>query len=235
MTAQATLLYQLQLLDVALTKHKTRLREIVTLVKDSGPIAEAKAALANAEAELKPWQARAQDLDLEIKSIVQKSKEANDQLYGGTVKNPKELQDLQHEIESLQKRQREREESLIEAMMHVDEGKTAIEKAQATLKTVSVADAGQKVDLRAEHAKLLSEARDLEEKRKEAVKVIQPESLQKYEAMRSSKKGQPVSLLVEESCKLCGVEQTRNVVLKVMHGQELTLCQSCGRILALPL
>ncbi|MBX3086789.1 MAG: hypothetical protein KF716_34470 [Anaerolineae bacterium] len=234
MTAQATLLYQLQGVDVNIAKRRQRLKEITTLLADDKATADARAALTQAEDSLKPWQVRNRDLDLEIKGLIDKIKTTNDMLYSGKVRNPKEMQDMQHEIEALQKRQSNLEDELLEVMLRVEEGQATLEAAQGQLKQVMAVAAGSKMDLHNEQERLAGEVRSLEATRGAAAQLIEPTALQKYESMRVAKRGQPVALMVDEGCTLCGVQQTSNIVLKVREGRELVPCMGCGRILALP-
>lgn len=233
MTAQATLLYQLQTLDLNLAKRRARVKEIAALLGDQTQLTTAQSALASAETALKPWQTRSRDLDLEIKGIAQKIKETDSLLYSGKIRNPKEMQEMQEEIASLHKRQGQLEDELIDAMVHVDDGQEVVKVAQANLKTVMATLAGSQLDLHAEQERLTAEISDLEARRKAAVQAIDPAALQKYESMRPAKRGQPVAPLAGESCKLCGVEQTSSIVHKVHQGHELIFCLSCGRILAI--
>lgn len=233
MIPQATLLYQVQLLDLNLARRRNRLKEIAVLLKDSAKVVEAQGQFASAETALRPWATKSKDLDLEAKGLAQKIKETNDRLYGGKVRNPKELQEMQDEIVSLQKRQRQIEDTLIDAMLHVDEAQATLDAAREHLKLVSAEDSGSKMDLQAEQERLKGEIAKLEVQRKTAADVVTPAALQKYESMRVAKKGQPIAPLMGESCKLCGVEQTTTITQKVHQGNELIYCLSCGRILAM--
>jgi uncharacterized protein len=231
-TAQATLLYQLQTIDLNLAKRRTRLKEITALLGDNQKVTDAQSKLTAAENALKPHQVRSRDLDLEIKSVAAKMKTTNDHLYSGKVRNPKEMQEMQDEITSLQKRQSQLEDELIETMLYVEEAENAIKAAQNELNTITATAAGEHTDLRAEQERLQNEVRQLEETRKGAAQAITPAALQKYESLRVAKKGQVVAPLSGQSCKLCGVEQTSSIVQKVHQGQELVQC-TCGRILAM--
>ena len=234
MTAQATLLYQLQTVDMNIAKRRLRLREIATLLADDKATADARAVLTSAEDTLKPLQVRNRDLDLEIKGLVEKIKTTDEMLYSGKVRNTKEMQDMQHEIESLKKRQSQREDEMLEVMVHVEEAQAVVEEAQKQLKQVMVLAAGSKVDLHDEQERLTGEVRKLEAMRGTAAQVVEAAALQKYESMRVTKRGQPISLMVDGGCKLCGVQQTNNIVVKVREGKELVPCIGCGRILSLP-
>src|SRR5262245_5981145 len=102
--SQATLLYRLQTLDPNIEQHRTRLAPIKAALANDERVAVATRAVEAVTQALNPWQTRARNLDLEIKSVAEKNKATEQRLYSGRVSNPKELGDMQGEIESLKKR-----------------------------------------------------------------------------------------------------------------------------------
>lgn len=232
--SQATLLYRLQTLDLAIVQRRTRLHEIEGVLGKDEQVVQARQSLGAAEQWLKPWQTRVRDLDLEIKGLTQKIKEADHALYSGKVRNPKELQDLQEDIASMQRRQSQLEDELLEAMLHTDEGQAAVAHAEEALKQAQALWAGSQHDLIDEKGRLERELVDLEAQRQQASAAIDRDALSKYEALRVKKRGHAIALLEDDSCKTCGVEQTSMIAQQVRQGNQLVYCNSCGRILAMP-
>jgi hypothetical protein len=233
MTEQAAQLYQLQTMDLNLAKRRLRLKEIAALLADDARVNESRAALTAAEDALKPWQVRSRTLDLEIKGLADKIKTTTERLYSGKVRNTKEMQEMQDEIASLERRRGHLEDDLIEAMLRIEEAQAAVDAARTTFDTVTVTMAGEKHDLKGEQDRLTAEMHKLEAMRKAAAQTVDPAALQKYEALRTAKKGQAVSVMVGESCKSCGVEQTSAIVQQVHQSHALVCCWSCGRILTM--
>ncbi len=234
MASQATLLYRLQTLDLTLAKRKARLAEIAAILSKDESVAQARHRLDTANQELKPWQTRTRDLDLEIKGIAQKIQVTDKALYSGKGGGPKELRDMQEEIDSLKRRQSQLEDEMLEAMMHTDEGQVAVTAAQQALDQAQAAWAGSQVDLLAEQQRLEKEVADLGQQRQQLASTIEASALATYETMRVKRKGQAVARLDDESCATCGVEQTSMIAQQVRQGADLVYCASCGRILALP-
>jgi uncharacterized protein len=232
LTSQATLLYRLQMLDLAIAQHRARLEEITNLLGNDRQVDEARQQLEAANQALKPWQTRARDLDLEIKGLVQKIQQTDRTLYSGKVGNPKELEDMQNELVSLRRRQGQLEDDMLEAMVHSDEGQVAVDEAQRVLDQAQATWNGSQSDLVAEKERLEKELTDLAGQRKQAAAAVEATALAKYEALRPKKRGQAVALLQGNSCMLCGVEQTSSIGQQVRQGTQLVNCESCGRILA---
>src|SRR5450755_1471534 len=108
--SQATHLYRLQIMDLALGHVLNRLDEIEKILGANEEVLGARQVLEAAEKVLLPWQANALNLDLEIKSVALKLQTTDQQLYAGKVTNPKELQDMETEIASLKRRQSQLED-----------------------------------------------------------------------------------------------------------------------------
>src|SRR5258707_1847009 len=228
---QASLLYPLQTIDLAIAQRQGRLKEIETVLGQSDGVNQAKRGLESAEQALAPWQTRVRNLDLEIKSVAQKAQTTEQTLYSGRISNPKEMSDMQNEIGSLKKRQSQLEDELLEAMLHVEESQKSVADAQFSLKSAQAAWAGSQTDLLAEKQRLEAELTKFKTQRQQAAAGIDKDAPAKYEALRPKKSGQAVALINGDSCSVCGVEQTSQVAQQVRMGNQLVYCASCGRIL----
>lgn len=231
MASQAEALYELQTIDLETIKHRKRLKEIAVLLADNAAVQAAQAAVEERLAELKPLQTRSRDLELETQSNTTKAKASEDRLYSGKVKSPKEMQDLQNEIEALKARGESLDESLLENMMVVEAATEALEAAEAAL-----AEAIE--ESRSEHGDLLDEKESLETRltelataREKAVTNVTPQNQSLYDKMRVQKANRPISILDNKSCTTCGVEQTVAIAQAARKRDELVKCENCGRIL----
>lgn len=229
---QAALLYGLQKLDLQIARLRARMKEIDAALNSDEDVARAAQRLDSAGEALKPWQARARDLELELKSIAAKIQETDGELYGGKVKNPKALQEMQEEVDALKRRQSQLEDALLDVMVKTDEGQAAVANATDELAQAKAAQSVKLADLVEEQKRLEGELAAAGEKRKEAAARIDPAALKTYETLRPRMRGTPVALLRENGCTACGVEQTSTIAQQVRQGRQLVLCASCGRILA---
>ena len=231
--SQATLLYRLQTLDLATGHLQSRLDEIEKILGANEKVIVAQETLAAAEKALAPWQASSLNLDLEIKGVVQKLQTTEQQLYSGRVSNPKELQEMESEIASLKRRQSQLEDALLEAMVNVENGQSAVATAKQNVEAVQAEWAASQTDLIAEKKRLEADRDKMRKERAEAIVGVEAANLAKYETLRVKKRGQAVALLDGDHCKACGVEQTSMIGQQVrQEGAKLVICGSCGRILA---
>ncbi len=229
--SSAETLFRLQEVELRLAQTVKRLREIADQLTNDQVIREAEQQIANAEQSLLPLQTRVRDLELEIQSNATKSQQTNDALYSGRVRNPKELQDMQHEIQALQKRNQDLENALLDVMLKVEEAEQILNERKLHLQSAQSHREHNNTDLMNERERLESEKQELQQKREQILKTVDAESLAIYNNLKPRKHNQPVAFLVDRSCSFCQVEQEMSVVSEVRRGQKLTTCSSCGRIL----
>jgi uncharacterized protein len=228
---QAQAMYHLQQIELEFLRSQKRLSEIVALLADSTAVAAAQKQVDTAHKSLSPLRAKVRDLDLEIQSTTQKSQSTEQQLYSGSVKNPKALQDMQQELESLKTWQSTLEDRLLEAMVSMEDAEKILKDAEKELENVKHQFEHQHSDLVEEQTALQAKVETLRGQRQEAIKAVTPENLKMYNSLKPRKNNQPMAVMEDSSCQFCGVEQTMNIVQDVRHGNVLIPCTSCGRIL----
>ena len=224
-------LYRLQRIDLELDARRSRAREITALLEQDSVLREAEAQVASLQSALRPQEAHATDLNLEIQSVGEQSGELSSRLYSGKVSNPKELQDIQEKIAELKRRHTQLEDRLLETMINVEELQDALRAANTHLSQVQSERAGEQTALSEEQKQLRREIRALKQDRETVEQRISPDLQELYASLRAQKKGVAVAVLQGEMCSGCRVDQTTMLVQRVRRGQEIVRCASCGRIL----
>jgi len=102
--SQIHLLYRLQIIDSEMKEKKERLRDVLRAQQQNEPLLVARKRAAETEAALRSLRTQQKDLELELGGVNTKAQRTENRLYSGKVSNPKELEDLQHEIEALGRR-----------------------------------------------------------------------------------------------------------------------------------
>ncbi len=229
---QADALYRLQEVELTMLQAQKRLHDITAALSGNQTIRAAEEAVSAVQQVLTPLQTRSRNLELEIQSNNDKIKQTDEALYSGRVRNPKELQDMQQEIEALKHRNRDLEDTLLEVMLLVEGAEAELRNAQSNL-------AAARADWEKEHQHLLEEQNRLKadftvqkQKREQVLADVSEESVKVYSALKPRKNNQPVALLLNQSCSFCRVEQEMAVIAEARKGQKLVTCSSCGRILA---
>lgn len=224
-------LYRLQQFDTQLDQARARLGRIEQILNDDKRLNEAQAQAAQSDRALQEALRalkRAED-DVQAQNIKIEQTEAS--LYGGKVRNPKELQDLQNESAALKRYLSVLEDRQLEQMMSVEEAEAVHERAAKNLEEVRSSLAVQHEALIAERNALLKDVERMENERAAAVSAIEPDDLRLYEQLRVQRRGVAVARISDGACSACGSTQTPSTLQAAHSSNQLIRCAFCGRIL----
>ena len=228
--SQARVLYDLQQIDTEVRAKKHRLGEVLRLQKEPATLLAARERAQLADADLQDARARHKGLTLEIAGLNDKAKRSEERLYSGVVKNPKELNDLQHEVEALGRRRAALEDEALLAMMAVDERQAAKAAADAEVDQMAGDFAAASVSLRQEQQTLALHLNSLLEKRQRQVVMAQPALIKTYDELSRQKNGLAVAGLRGSKCLGCQLTLSASTIRAADQGQ-LIRCDHCDRIL----
>ncbi|WP_420630114.1 zinc ribbon domain-containing protein [Candidatus Leptofilum sp.] len=223
-------LFQLQKLDTEIDEKKKRLGEVLKAQKEPESLLKKRHRAETAASELQTWQTKHQDLTLEVGSVSTKAKNSENRLYSGKVTNPKELSDLQQEIESLGRRKTALEEEVLEALVMVEDAQTEKTAADAELETAVTDWEAQSTHLKAEQNELALSLHKLMQNRKGKAAAVEAAALKEYEQLRKSRHGVAVAALRINVCLGCRTTVSANKAKEVNEGRKV-YCGGCGRLL----
>jgi uncharacterized protein len=224
-------LFDLQQIDSSLDRRVARMRQIDEQMVDSPELIAARAAHQEARALLAGRQAVLKRLSYDAEDVSTRLKTQEKRLYGGTIKNPKELSQVQEEVDHLKTRIRTLDDSILEAMLEVEEAETLAASASAELLKNEQDLTQFQAGLVEEKDKLTEQAKVLQVKRQRGVADIPWADLQAYERLRRAKGGVAVAGVLKGLCGGCHVSVPAHVLRTARGSAEFTPCPSCGRIL----
>jgi predicted nucleic acid-binding Zn-ribbon protein len=224
-------LYDLQQIDSAIDSRAARLRQIEEQMADSPQLLSARAANQQAQDRLAQEQARLRQASRQVEETSARIRTQEKRLYDGSIKNPKELAQIQEEVWHLKARLKEQEDRVIEAMLAVEEAEAAARARQEELDLVAREWQQFTDGLLEEKDKLLEQTRALQVKRQRAMAGVPWADLQAYERLRRSKGGVAVAAVRDGVCGGCHVSVAVGIVRQARSGDSFVLCPSCGRIL----
>ena len=160
-----------------------------------------------------------------------KIQEAESTLYGGSVRNPKELQDLQADIASLKKRLASIEDQELEAMLTVESAQADLKSKHDDLNKIQIHFGDKNKILITEQESLSHDLADLQAERNATVGPVESGILITYETLRKQRRGLAVAEVSENACRACGTTLNAALQQSARHAMELVFCPSCGRIL----
>jgi predicted nucleic acid-binding Zn-ribbon protein len=212
--------------------YRARLEAIARALGADPTVQAAERSLVAAQAELHNARVAMKNLEQDSQALADKISEINDRAYGGSVTNPKVLQDLQRDLESLHRRRAALEEQQFEALVAAEAAETRHEALQVELKKLEAEVARQHGSLLEERLKLQASLERLEVSREAAQSSVLPADQELYDRLRAAKKGRAVARLEEGACGACGVAPSSSRIQSARQGNSLILCGNCGRILA---
>jgi len=223
-------LYRLQCLDSEADAKRRRLTDVEAALGGNEALRQARQALSSAQTQTLKWTVRQRDLELKLQSLTEKIARFEQQLYGGRVRNPKELSDLQAEVASLRRWQQKLEDDLLAAMIDLDEAEEARKKAQEHLDRTEADWSARQADLMAEREELRARLAELQRAREDLLPQIDAHDRTVYEDLRRRKAGVAVAQVRDGSCSACGVSISAGRRYQLREGK-LVCCSNCERIL----
>lgn len=224
-------LYRIQQLELEIIDQTKRIKAIDLQLEDNAGLHEAEAAFETAKVAFDEAVKRANEMNLEIATLIDKKQNSETRLYSGEVTNPKEMQDLQMEIESLARRNDVLDDELLRIISHRDACLATLNECESALNDIGEERKEENKNLLKEKKSLASAVKKQLSKRKAAVAELPAELFKTYNVLRAKKANRPVSVLRDDACTICGIEQNSTVITAINRSSELVNCQSCGRIL----
>lgn len=224
-------LYRLQQIDTQLDRIRGRLAEIESALAEDQLLIQARQDLEQAAARLEREQKDLRRAEQESLDQRVKIEQTESTLYGGKVRSPKELQDLQNEVAALKRYRSVLEDRQFECMMAVEEAEEDHRRASTRLDEVQARFDQHHIDLVSERLSLLAELGHMETERAAAGSSISAEEMQLYEDLRRQRRGVAVAKVSDRSCSACGSMLSAALLSTARNLNQITRCTACGRIL----
>lgn len=229
--SRASSLYRLQALDLELDRTRSRLSEIETALSDDEALPRTRKELLEAEARLQALRSAARGAEHNVTAHQAKLEQAEAALYSGSIRNPKELQDLQHEVEALRRFKPTLEDRLLDAMVDLEEAELQCEALGQEAARLEALLATKRSSLLEERGRAMGDVERLQAEREAALASVPDADNRLYSQLRETRGGVAVALLQDDSCSACGLTQAHSLRQSIRMGPDLVCCKQCGRIL----
>ena len=221
----------LQETDQALDRARARLTDVEAQMGESEELIAIRQDAAVREEVLTQLRSRLHDAEWSVDDAREKASEVEGKLYGGTIRNPKELADLDADLSSLKTQVARREDTLLGLLVEIEEAEALLGAAQSALtETETVWQQDQEAFL-TEKSRLEPEIAALESRRRDQLPAIDSSSLRLYQLLRDRHRGQAVAGVERGMCQGCRITLPMSLLQKARSGVGLVQCVSCERIL----
>lgn len=234
-TTQLALL-DLQTADATIDQvaHQTKaLPEAKKVAEIESELTELNSERIGLETQVSDLSADQRKADAEVETVKTRRERNNERLSSGSVKNPKDLASLQHEIEALNRRISTLEDEELEVM-------EVLETAQADLDEIveRIAQTTAALDEAAKHrdvalGELTARGSQAVVERERLVGELPDDLLALYDRLRAQYDGMGAAALRARSCEACRLE-LNSADLREIAAQapdEVVRCPECSRIL----
>jgi uncharacterized protein len=171
--------------------------------------------------------------DADVEQVKSRRVRNQQRLDQGQVGSPKELESLQHEVQSLERRISELEDAELDVMERLETAQAEVQRLQAAIAEHdgSLHELEQQRD--AAYAEIDAEVRTAETERAQTAEAIPDDLLALYEKLRDSHGGVGAAALVQRRCQGCRLElnaaELRDIA--AADDDEVLRCEECQRIL----
>jgi uncharacterized protein len=224
-------LYQLQKVDRQLHALEKRIAEIDAVIKNDRRIVEVENIISQIKARIEKLKRELRSLEEVGKSIRLEIETNEASLYSGTIRNPKELNDLQQKINIDKKNLDKNDEAQLELLMSIEEYEAELDRYQKKMTAVESEVATSHSLLLGEKSQLQKQKETLETERSAKSSSLQESTLTIYAKLIREKHGVAVALVEDLSCTVCGAPMTPAEWQSARSSSSLSFCSSCGRIL----
>lgn len=224
-------LFRLQQVDRQIDRARTQLETIRKTLENDAELKSALQGVQTAQTANHHAGHEMKMAEAEVNAQKIKIEQAESSLYGGNVKNPKELQDLQKDIASLKKYLGTLEDRQLESMMKAETADNQLQNAKNELEKIQARLGSEHGKLIEEQSSLFKQLEKLTEEREAAIAPIDSSLLQIYEGLRQQKRGVAVIEVIDNACTACGTTVNASVQQNARSQKQLVNCPSCGRII----
>jgi predicted nucleic acid-binding Zn-ribbon protein len=232
---------QLRLLDLQaidsgvdrLRQRRRTLPEVAELEQVEARLRELADDIVRARTEIDDVTREVRKLEMDVDVVRTRADKDQQRLDGGQVGSPRELENLQHEIGSLAKRQGDLEEELLERMEVREAAETRLRELET--ETLRLRAEREAVESRrdATYDEIDAEVAQLEERRGPLAMTIPNDLIELYEKVRQQSAGVGAAALYRARCEGCmltlsPVDLER---FKRVPDDEVLRCEECRRIL----
>jgi uncharacterized protein len=224
-------LYQLQEIDTQLDSNEQAVERLSRLIGDNTKIIEFQDRLAVERLHLEEITVHQHSVEKELADINVKLAAVEKDLYGGKVRNPKELTDLQHESEALKTKRKQLEEKELGVLEQLELESATVNGLNGQLTKLKDEWQGRQEQFKVELEKSKNAVAAFKQKRQQLVSAIDPQAVTLYQDV---KKQRPVAVARVEKgmCRSCRITLSVSEFHKVRAGH-LIRCNNCGRILSM--
>ena len=230
-SADLSRLYKLHLIDVGILEIKKKAVSLEAGKRHQAELEALTAQFKKVEAAFHQIHGEQKDIELSNQQIDDKVKSIDSLLFGGSIKNSKEIESYEAQKKSMGKQKSENEDRLLEVWDKVSVAETAYKAEKKILDERSKAFEEWKGKAAIFKGQLESKYKELMSLRPTAAKGIDPTLIAKYESAKQQHHGIGVAVITkQQTCEECGTKVSDKSIESIKDDR-IVNCEECHRIL----
>jgi predicted nucleic acid-binding Zn-ribbon protein len=230
MTSAADL-FGLQEIDLTRDSRRALIADIDSRMGESEELVAARELVQTTQAEFEALRREQRELDNQLQDLDAKIAPLEKKLYDGSVRNPKELTDLQKEVELLRQRRSALDDQGLSLIDNLEAAAKAQEDAESRLLAVEHGWREDVAELTATRERAEREMARLNEERQRRTAGMDTSALGLYESLRTKKSGRAVARIERGACQGCRLSLPTHIAQRARSASALVQCPSCERVL----
>lgn len=232
---------QLKLLDLqALDAEVDQLRHRLSHIPEEAEITALTTELTNVRDRARDQQIAVDDLttkqkkaDADVEQVKARRQRDRDRMDQGVITNPKDLERMQHELETLERRITVLEDEELEVMEQLEDAQKSLDSLQTQAAELEEKLAGLVETRDAKRAELDAELTRVGSDRDPMIADLPEDLLALYERLRANKGGIGAAELRAGQCGGCmlSLDKTELSRIKALPSDAVVRCEECQRIL----
>ena len=172
-------------------------------------------------------------VDVDVEAVKTRRTRDRDRLDRGLVSNPKDMERMQHELTSLERRIATLEDEELEVMEKLEEEQRRLDELDALVAETDERRAALAVVRDEKLATIDAELARVESERGPAVEGLPADLLALYEKLRTQKAGIGAAELRQRRCTGCqlAIDPSEIAKIRAAAADEVVRCEECQRIL----
>lgn len=228
-------MYELQQVDLAIAGATARKASLSDGAAEREEVDRATAHLSDVRGRLASVRSKLRILELEVQSLQQKRAKVHADLYGGRIRNPKELEAMQEEVEALDRSRGRLEDEMLALLDQVERLEPEERSAVAAVEAAQAALERQTAWFQQTAREVERELVDLAARRAALVTDLDESLVRRYDRLRERKGGIAVVAVHNGICDGCHVVIPDRLLRRLEEDPETqAACDGCGRLLYVP-
>lgn len=232
---------QLKLLDLQeadthldqIAHRRANLSEVVRLREIELALVQLRTLIVAAETEASDRERDVRKAENDVEQVRMRAAKDQQMLDSGSISNPKQLEDLTHEVASLQRRQSALEDDELLLMEQMEDARNALATHQGERARLDVELVAAREALAAVEGELADEEQRAKQRRAQVAGEIPADLLRTYEKIRTESGGVGAAMLQHGRCGGCRLQINPNELarIKAAPSNEVLRCEECRRIM----